>query len=281
MSSASGRPQGAGAKGGELVSELPLVSLLADPVLQPRLDGLDPEHVRTLEEAPESWPPLVAVERDGGYILIDGFHRLAAAQNLGLTSVLVKLATAPADGDLRGLAFQLNSEHGKPLTLSDRRAEAERLLREDPTVSNLEVAERTGLSPTTVASIRARLEQAQAIPETAQRVSRAGVSYTPVSPARRPGELPAEGLREVLGRVFAPAERRAQRVLVGYFTRLAVALEEGDELEGWESTQGAAEACRLVLGAEQAAELAERLGRTSGNVLAVAVALGYRRGAGA
>lgn len=82
-----------------------------------------------------------------------------------------------------------------------------------------------------------------------------------------------------VGRLFTPAERRVQRRVAQYLLRLAVALEDQDGLEGWDTARDtareAAESCRLVLGEERAAELGDRLGRTSGNVLDAAHALGY------
>lgn len=144
-------------------AELSITAITIDTALQPRVDGIDPGHVRILEAVPESWAPLVAVMADGQYMLVDGFHRYAAAQNLGLETVTVDIADMPPDGDLAALAFALNAKHGRPLSLTDRRAEAERLLRAHPEVSNLEVSRRVGLSPTTVAAIRTRLEEADAI----------------------------------------------------------------------------------------------------------------------
>ncbi|MDP9470032.1 MAG: ParB N-terminal domain-containing protein [Chloroflexota bacterium] len=252
-----------------------------DPTLQPRVEGIDPDHVRTLEASRETWPPLIVVALDGQHVLVDGFHRYAAAQNLGLDAVPVEIRTPPPDGDLKALAFALNAVHGRPLSLADRRAEAERLLREWPVVSNLEVSRRAGLAPTTIATIRARLEEAAAIEAAPERIGADGTRY-PVSTARSlraPGVLPDEGLGERLsgavGRVFTSEERRQQRQVASYFKRLAVALEDGDDLPGWETAPDAAGACRLVLGEEEAADLGERLDRTSRNVLDVAVALGY------
>ena len=86
--------------------ELPPDRILVDPDLQPRVGGLDAEHVAALQENPEAWSPLAVID-DGGYLLVDGFHRLAAAQNLGLETVAVEVRTAPEDGDLKGLAFTL------------------------------------------------------------------------------------------------------------------------------------------------------------------------------
>ncbi len=261
--------------------ELSLNQIEIDPVLQPRVDGIDPDHVRMLEAVPESWAPLVAVMVDGQYVLIDGFHRYAAAQNLGLESVMVDVVDMPSDGDLKALAFSLNAQHGRPLSLTDRRAEAERILRAHPEVSNMEVSRRVGLSPTTVAAIRTRLEEADAITPVPERIGADGTRYpvTTTRSLRHPGTLPDEGIGErlkaTMGGLFTPEERRRKRKLAAYFRRLAVALEDGDDLDGWATDEDAAEACRLVFGDEDATNLGDQLGRASRNVLNVAVALGY------
>ena len=254
--------------------ELPLDRILVDTSLQPRVGGLDADHVRVLQECPDSWPPLVVVD-DGSYRLADGFHRFAAAQNLGLGTIRVEVRELPSDGDLHTLAFTLNAAHGRPLTLTDRRTEACRLLQADGAISNLEVARRTALSPTTVAALREQLETAEAIPATEQRVSRSGVAYTPPSP-RQPGQLPAEH-ESLADRLFTAKERRDQRRLARYFERLAVALDDGEDFENWRGADDAAEACRAVLGDDEAAELAARLAVGARNVSDVAEEIGYRK----
>ena len=40
--------------------------ILADPLLQPRVEGVDPGHVRYLESVVEHWPPLKVVPHEGG-----------------------------------------------------------------------------------------------------------------------------------------------------------------------------------------------------------------------
>jgi hypothetical protein len=261
--------------------DLPLHRLVIIPDLQPRVAGLDEGHIRALEDAAGNWPTLVAVQQENAMVLVDGFHRLAAAQNLGLATVPVRVVPPPPDGDLHALAFSLNAIHGRPLGLPDRRAEAVRLLRQRPEVSNMEIGRRAGLSPTTIAAIRTRLEEEAAITPAPERVGADGTRYpaVPSRPERSAGELPEPGFGDLVGqtvgRLFTSEERRHQRQVTSYFKRLAVALEDGDDLAGWETPQEAAEACRLVLGEDAAADLRERLGRTSANVYDVARALGY------
>jgi ParB-like chromosome segregation protein Spo0J len=261
--------------------DLPLHRLVIVPDLQPRVAGLDEGHIRALEDAAGNWPPLVAVQQGSHYLLVDGLHRYAAAQNLGLATVPVRVVPPPADGDLHALAFALNAVHGKPLGLPDRRAEAARLLRQQPEVSNMEIARRAGLSPTTVAALRERLERENSLAPAPERLGADGARYPaiPSKPERVAGELPEQGFGDLVGqtvgRLFTSDERRQQRQLATYFRRLVVALEDGDDLTGWQTANDAAKACALVLGEDEAAELGARLGPTSRNVLDVAVALGY------
>lgn len=249
-----------------------LKELEVDPSLQPRVSGTDPDHVRVLEEAHGGWPPLKVVWQDGRYLLIDGFHRLEAARNLGLEDVPVEVFQAPEDGDLRALAFSLNASHGRPLSLDDRRAFAERLLRNRPHLADREIGRRCGLSGNTVGAIRGRLEESAQIEQTAERVGRGGYRHTI---GRRAGELLNPDPGEAIAELFKPQERRQQKRVARYLERLAVALDDQHGLGGWETHEDAAEACREVLGGERAAELAQRLGDGAHNVLMAAVALGY------
>jgi ParB-like nuclease domain len=262
-------------------SDLPRDLIVVVPDVQPRIGGLDADHVRTLEASAGLWPPLVVVQQGERFLLVDGFHRFAAAQNLGLATVSVRIAPAPSDGDLRGLAFSLNAVHGRSLTLTDRRAEAGRLLRLHPEWADREIGRRCGLAQPTVAAVRTELERTAQIEQTATRVGQGGYTYSVGANAKQrpPGELPGAGLGEIVGdavgRLFTTDERRGQRRIAQYLQRLAIALEDQAELTSWETAADAAEACRLVLGEGRAAQLAERLGWASRAVLDAAVALGF------
>ncbi len=262
------------------MNEMRLDQITVDPSLQPRVEGIDPDHVRALEAVVDAWPALVVVQRDRSLVLVDGFHRYAAAQNLGLSTVPVEIRDTPEDQDLKGLAFSLNAAHGRPLTLQDRRSRATDLLLLHPDWADREIGRRCGLAQPTVAKLRADLETSAQIEQTDTRVGRGGYTYTVgTNIKQRPaGELPSEGVgarvTDVVGRVFTSEERRQQRQIASYFKRLAVALEDGDELEGWITDEDAADACRLALG-DDAASLGHRLGRPARNVLNVAIALGY------
>lgn len=254
------------------VSELALDRIIPDPANQPREGGIDAEHVAALQENPDAWPPVVVVDR-GGFQLVDGFHRYAAAQNLGLDSIRVEVRETPADGDLLALAYALNAIHGRPLTPADRRAEAERLFRSNPRISSMEVARRAVISPTTAQRYRDGLIHSGAIEAAEQRVSRSGVAFTPPSPRQR-GELPE--VKETLAeRLLTAKDRREQRRLARYCERLSVALDDQYAFTSWQTASDPAEACRAVLGNEEATALGCRLGPATRNVLDLACALGY------
>lgn len=252
-------------------TELPLDAVIVDPGLQPRVGGLDDAHVKDLQENPDGWPPLTIVERDG-HRIVDGFHRFAAAQNLGRTTVCVRTRKVSATEDLRALAFSLNAAHGRPLSLADRRAEAERLLQADTTTSNAQIAKRTGLSPTTITAIRERLVVAKEIDEPDKRVNASGHAYEPAKP-RQPGELPEDDWHP-LDVVKSQGKKQAVRV-VRYLKRLDQALDDQYRFDVWEDAEDAAEACRATLKEQEVVDLSETLGASARRVLDVAIALGY------
>ena len=246
--------------------------LQVDPSLQPRVGGVDADHVRTLEEMPDSWPPLKVVRRLGSYLLVDGFHRLEAARNLGLESVQVEVVEVPPDADLHELAYALNVNHGRPLSLADRRAFAERILRGQPHLADREIARRCGLAANTVGAIRGRLEESAQIEQTTERVGQGGYVHRP---RREEGELPEADPAEAIGDFFTSRERRQQRRVARYLERLSVALGDQHKLKGWDTNEDAAKACKAALDVDRVAELAEELGVGAHNVLQVAMALGY------
>src|SRR5206468_1512181 len=99
------------------------------------------------------------------------------------------------------------------------------------------------------------------------------------APARKPGELPGVGLGEWVGdfgaKVFSNKDRVRQRKLASYFVRLADALDDQFELDGFGALVDVAEAIQLVLGKDKAVELADRIGPAAWNSLEVARLLGY------
>ena len=139
----------AGAGRDEPVVRVPIGSLrLAGPL---RVEGEDPAHVRLLAEAVAALPP-VLVHRPTMSV-VDGRHRMRAAQLRGEDSVLVRFLDCDEDRAFL-LSVQANIEHGLPLSLADRKAAAARIVTWHAEWSDRRVAAVVGLSPDAVAGIR-------------------------------------------------------------------------------------------------------------------------------
>ncbi|MFP8941983.1 ParB/RepB/Spo0J family partition protein [Streptomyces fenghuangensis] len=139
----------------------------------PRTGGEDPRHINALAEVCSELPPIVVHRKT--MAVIDGVHRLRAAENSGATHISAVLF----NGDEREafvLAVKLNSSHGLPLTLSDRKAAALQMLADFPEWSNRRLAGITGLSDKTIAALRKR-SGAELPHPTAVRLGRDGVAY--------------------------------------------------------------------------------------------------------
>jgi ParB-like chromosome segregation protein Spo0J len=117
----------------------------------PRSGGLDSAHVQRLVEA--DWPlPPILVHRPTMRI-IDGFHRVAAAVQMGIDEIDAYVI----DGSVESmfvLAVRANVTHGLPLSLADRRTAADRILCTHADWSDRAIASATGLSAKTVRGIR-------------------------------------------------------------------------------------------------------------------------------
>ncbi|WP_280445542.1 ParB/RepB/Spo0J family partition protein, partial [Nocardia brasiliensis] len=132
------------------IVEFPLSELLP-PESSPRTAGENAAHIRMLAESSTAFPPIV-VHR-GTTQVIDGVHRLRAAQLRGDSTISAVLF----DGSITEafvLAVKLNAAHGLPLSLSDRKAAARRILMAYPQWSDRAIAAVAGISPKTVGVIR-------------------------------------------------------------------------------------------------------------------------------
>jgi ParB-like chromosome segregation protein Spo0J len=111
----------------------------------------DVGQIRILAELETDVDPLL-VHRSTMRV-IDGVHRLRAAESNGRTEVPVRFFEGSAE-DAFVLSVQCNVRHGLPLTLSERKAAVQRIVGTHPHWSDGAIAERTGLSAKTVAKVR-------------------------------------------------------------------------------------------------------------------------------
>ncbi|WP_409464574.1 streptomycin biosynthesis protein [Amycolatopsis sp. GA6-003] len=116
-----------------------------------RVAGVDDEHAGVLAKLDVRLPPII-VHRPTMRV-IDGAHRLRAAE-LGSRQLI---EARFFDGDARDafvLAVEANTANGLPLSLTDRKAAAGRIILSHPTRSDRWIAQVTGLAATTVGAIR-------------------------------------------------------------------------------------------------------------------------------
>lgn len=155
----------------------------------PRSSPESPEHTRTLVEAGADLPP-VLVHR-ASMTVIDGIHRLRAAQVRGATTIAVRYFDGSAEDGLL-LAVAVNGVHGLPLSIGERTEAVKRIVTAHPEWSDRSVAKLAGLSPAKTAEIRRAL--CGDVAPGGVRVGRDGRAR-PLDPARR-RERAAELLRE-------------------------------------------------------------------------------------
>jgi hypothetical protein len=99
---------------------LDLMLLTLDPGVQPRaaLDqGVVVEYSEALEQG-AVFPPLLVVETPSEFLLVDGWHRRAAAQRLGVDNLPARIMRASADVAIELMA-QCNAKHGHRRTQAD------------------------------------------------------------------------------------------------------------------------------------------------------------------
>jgi len=142
------------------VVDIAVSSMSAGDDYQPRQAGISPAHLDSLMASdPATWPPLLvtpAHDGSGGFVVIDGNHRLLVARQLGVQAL--PCIVDPAAGAVE--AFTANHHHGLALTLADRRAFVVWLSENEPQLSQREIAQLSGLSQPTVARIQAGVRAA-------------------------------------------------------------------------------------------------------------------------
>ena len=121
----------------------------------PKLRALDEAHLDRLRIVLDCLPPIVVdIET---LAVIDGAHRVETARRAGRTTIAATLTTFEPDDQLAA-AVRFNCTHGLPLTMTERKAAARRLMEEDHgrdvQRSDALIAGWTGLSAATVRRLR-------------------------------------------------------------------------------------------------------------------------------
>ena len=136
------------------VVDIPLGVLQCRPLY--RRAGVDPGHVRLLAEVRADWPPILV--HAPSMLVIDGQHRVAAAQLLHLTHVRGRLFKG-SDDDAFARGVALNVRHGLPLSREERSDAVRKLLMADASRSDRAVARLCGVDHKTVARVRGEMAE--------------------------------------------------------------------------------------------------------------------------
>jgi len=178
------------------VENVPLASIRSS--YTPRKTKVNEHHAGVLAQSPLPLPPIV-IHR-GSMRVIDGMHRLRATELRGEKAIPARFFHGD-EAEAFALAVHLNVTHGLPLTLSERKAAAQRIVASYPHWSDRSIGLIAGVSNKTVGKLRACASEE--VPQLSPRVGRDGKTR-PVSPAigrRRAAEFlsmnPRASLREI------------------------------------------------------------------------------------
>jgi hypothetical protein len=111
-----------------------------------------------VKDAKYPFPPVRVWQRDGKYVLIAGFHRVAAAKQAGMESIFVSEFSGTEDEAFE-IAIRDNSKHGLRLSRGDLKVCIEKAFRRNSNMSLTLVAEMTGASRSWCQKIKEELEQ--------------------------------------------------------------------------------------------------------------------------
>jgi len=142
------------AKAPEKSEDNPAVLMLVRELIigdTPRISGENAEHLLALAAVEDELPPIIV--HHPTMRVIDGVHRLRVAQSRNDERILARYFHG-TEAEVFVLAVRSNIAHGLPLSLTDRRAAAARIIQSHRGWSDRMVASVTGLAAGTVAGIR-------------------------------------------------------------------------------------------------------------------------------
>ena len=192
------------------------------PVMFQHLPPLTPEEYSALEASILEHGILSPVITDENGVILDGHHRsrIAAEHSLSCPKQIVYGKT---DTEKRTMALSMNLDR-RHLNREQKRALVAESVKADPTLSNREHAERTGVDHKTVQARRAELEGRGEIPHVSTRTDSLGreqpvrptapanvntdtgeIEPEPVKPRRRP-------INELLREAGAELDRAVERI---------------------------------------------------------------------
>jgi DNA modification methylase len=123
--------------------------------------------------------PIVVFDTPNGLMLVDGFHRLAAAKQLDWTEIKVKQFKGSVK-DAFAFACLANLKHGQPLTRSEREHAIKEYIVLNVELSDRWIAEETGVNSDTIGRWRRELEAEGRLKPIEKRIGKDGKEYSRV-----------------------------------------------------------------------------------------------------
>ena len=128
--------------------KLDLQKIEVDPTVQIRRINHE-ETIQRYQESFDKLPPIDVFETPEGLLLADGFHRMAAAERLGLSEIEVKVHKGSREEALEH-AVIANTKNADPLTPEERDDGIRRLKQLHPERSHRQIAKAMSVSHMTV-----------------------------------------------------------------------------------------------------------------------------------
>lgn len=195
---------------------LEIAELERDAELQARV-GLNVDVVKEYAEQMKAgavFPPVLAFASSATHALVDGFHRVAARESLGFTTVLAEIRQGTREDALwHGLTT--NQTHGLRRTNDDKHRSVVKALTHPRgrNLSDRQIANHCGVHHYTVSRIRQQLEQSQTIEVQGTRlVTRGGVSYEQRLQRKRSEHAPPVRQETPVNVSVTAADATAQRL---------------------------------------------------------------------
>jgi len=121
---------------------------------------LDQAHIESLVLSDaETWPPIQTTLATCGYIVLDGYHRWAAARVKQLKAIRATSTTYHSDQEVIEAAFRANLQHGLRASVETKGDYAYWLHLTYPALEQTEIARRVGLTQGAVSKAIARREE--------------------------------------------------------------------------------------------------------------------------
>ena len=162
------------------MTRLTIADIHMHETLQPRsaIDQATVDEYAARMREGDRFPPVVVFYDDTDHWLVDGYHRVYAAQRVNQTNINVKIERGTFE-DARWYSYGVNTAHGIRRTNEDKRRAVEAALKHSnaASMSNRDIARHCGVAESTIRNYRESLSAQFAQIETRE-VTRNGTTYT-------------------------------------------------------------------------------------------------------